>query len=250
MNMMGMDPNMDMGSSGQEINTIGYPPPASDYLRRPPVPARHQYPVAAEGNARKLRSGNNQVNAGNNAGGGNNMAKAEPKKDPNSRSANDPKVDQIAQMKRDPELFFTDLPGEGEFRSGVIIASVDFLAKANEFKYAAELIKAALRSGLVAEAWAQEALAIALEGCNGSAEEIERARVSGVDLEPKNPQAYLKASKAMADMNDPDRALKFCRAAGSSRICDAATMPPRLPRMARRRWTRYLIGNNLLGRDW
>jgi len=45
--------------------------------------------------------------------------------------------------------------------------------------------QAGLRTGVVAEPWAQEALAMSLEACQGSTEEIERAKLSGIDLEPK-----------------------------------------------------------------
>lgn len=223
MNMMGMDP-MDMGVPAQEYNTIGYYPPARALIIQ--ATTRFQ-----RGTNTRLRPkempvnfvpGNNQVNAenGNNNAGG--FAKVEPKNNPAGKmNPAEPQPEQLAQLKLDPEAFLTDLLNKASFDPGVIIASVDFLAKAGEFKYAAELLKASIRSGLIAEAWAQEALAVALEGCNGSAEEIERARVSGIDLEPRNPQAYLKASKALADSGDFDRALKFCRT--------AAKIEPNLP---------------------
>ncbi len=256
--MMGMDPAMDMGVPAQEANTIGYYPPARALIIQGTT--RFQRGTNTRLRPKEMNinfvPGNNQVNAGNNNGGGNNVGKADPKANPNKVDpATDPKAEQIAQMKRDPESFFNDLLTKASFDPGVIIASVDFLAKAGEYKYVAELLKASLRSGLIAEAWAQEALAVALEGCNGSAEEIERARVSGIDLEPKNPQAYLKASKAMADMNDSDRALKFCRA--------AARIEPNLPdpylnalafaadgKATLDARDSIFFGGNLLERDW
>jgi tetratricopeptide (TPR) repeat protein len=221
MNMMGMDPNMDMGVPAQEYNTIGYYPPARALIIQGTT--RFQRGTNSRLRPKEMPvnfAPNNQVNAGNNNGG--NIAKADPKANPGKMEpANEPNPAQIAQMKRDPEAFFTDLLSKASFDPGVVIASVDFLAKAGEYKYVAEVLKAALRSGLVAEAWAHEALAIALEASNGAGEEIERARVSGIDLEPKNPQAYLKASRALADAGDADRALKFCRA--------AAKIEPNLP---------------------
>lgn len=220
MNMMGMDPNMDMGVPAQEYNTIGYYPPARALIIQGTT--RFQRGTNTRLQPKEVPvnfAPNNQVNAGKNVGG--NIAKVEPKaKPPMLEPMNEPNREQIAQMKRDPESYFTDLLGKASFDPGVIIASVDFLAKAGEFKYAVEVLKAALRSGLIAEAWAHEALALALEGSNGAGEEVERARVSGIDLEPRNAQAYLKASKALAN-GDLDRALKFCRA--------AAAIEPNLP---------------------
>ena len=54
---------------------------------------------------------------------------------------------------------------------------------------------------------------MSLEASQGSSEEIERAKLSGIDLEPKNPIAYLKAAKAMTAMGNPDRAIRFCKEA-------------------------------------
>ena len=251
MNMMGMDPNMDMGVPAQEANTIGYYPPARALI----IQGTTRFQRGTNSRLRPKEQpvnfvpGNNQVNAGNN--NAQNIAKANP---PKMEPGNEPNGEQIALMKRDPEAYFTDLLTKASFDPGVIIASVDFLAKAGEHKYVSEILKAALRSGLIAEAWAQDALALALEGCSGSAEEIERARVSGIDLEPKNPQAYLKASKAVA-VGDPDRAMKFCRA--------AAKIEPNLPdpylnalvyaadgKVTLDSRDSIWIGNNLLGRDW
>ena len=95
------------------------------------------------------------------------------------------------------------------------------MVKCRQFKHAAELLKAGLRSGVVAEPWAQEALAIALEGSQASSEEIERAKLSAIDLSPKSPHAYLKAAQAMEDMGNPDQAVAYCRL--------AARLEPNLP---------------------
>jgi len=121
----------------------------------------------------------------------------------------------------DPEKIYQMILDKGLTDPGEIIACAEFMVGCKQFKHAAELLKAGLRTGVVAEPWAQEALAIALEGSQGSKEEIERARVSAIDLAPKSPHAYVKASKAMADLGQPDRALKFCRV--------AAKLEPNLP---------------------
>src|SRR5205807_8245312 len=74
-------------------------------------------------------------------------------------------------------------------------------------------LKVNLRAGYASEPWAFEALAIALQESGGSPAEIERAKVSAIDLDPKDPQAYLRAAKAVADAGQTDKAIEFCRRA-------------------------------------
>jgi tetratricopeptide (TPR) repeat protein len=102
---------------------------------------------------------------------------------------------------------------KGLLDPGTVIACAEFLAEAKEFKTAAELLKASLRSGITPERWYQEALGIALEESQGSPEEIERAYLSAIDLEPKNPQTYLQAARSLALMGDPDVAVRLCKVA-------------------------------------
>jgi len=104
---------------------------------------------------------------------------------------------------------------------GAVIACADFLVQTKEFKHAAELLKASLRQGVTADSWVHEALTIALEASQGDSEELERARVSGIDLEPKKADAYLRASKALNDAGQKERAVSFCRL--------AAKLEPSLP---------------------
>src|SRR5206468_700610 len=69
--------------------------------------------------------------------------------------------------------------------------------------------------GIVGRPWVYEALAIALQASGGSPEEIERAQVSAIDLQPQDAQSYLKASQAMASHKRYDQALAFCRQAAT-----------------------------------
>jgi tetratricopeptide (TPR) repeat protein len=100
---------------------------------------------------------------------------------------------------------------------GVVVALCDFLAGVHEFGHAAELLKANLRHGFTNEPWVFEGLAIALKESGGTSAEIERVRLSDIDLDPRNPQAYLKAAKAVADLGQPERALAFCKQASALR---------------------------------
>ncbi len=218
----------------EKLNSMGYWPPARALI------VRGTSRVHPTDNSKLRPSGamaapvNFAPQAGdpdviNKVGG---VVKADPKPDkkPDSKALavdragkQDGIVRKILEKEKnlDPEKIYQLLLQNGMTQPGEIIACVDFMVECKQFKHAAELLKASLRSGLIAEPWAQEALAIALEGSQGSAEEIERARLSAIDLAPNSPHAYVKAARAMADMGQMDRALKFCR--------EAARLEPNLP---------------------
>jgi tetratricopeptide (TPR) repeat protein len=95
----------------------------------------------------------------------------------------------------------------------LIIAVADFLGLQGKWEDCAEFLKAELRLGIVVKPWVYETLAIALKESGGSIEEIERAEISVVDLQPGNATGFLRASQAMADHKHYDRAVAFCRQA-------------------------------------
>jgi tetratricopeptide (TPR) repeat protein len=113
----------------------------------------------------------------------------------------------------DAERMWKQVIDQGVRDPMLVVACAEFLAECKEFKHAAELLKASLRSGLTPERWYQEALAIALEESQGSPEEIERAYVSAIDLEPKNPQTYLQVAKSLNALGNPDAAVRLCKVA-------------------------------------
>jgi tetratricopeptide (TPR) repeat protein len=127
---------------------------------------------------------------------------------------NDPKQ---ALPKPSPELdarkIWQEALAGGLENPGLIIATADFLADQGMYTDVAEFLKANLRQGILVQPWVYEALALALESSNGDPEEIRRARVSAVALEPQNAQGFLKAAQAMGDHKQYDRALAFCRQA-------------------------------------
>ena len=51
------------------------------------------------------------------------------------------------------------------------------------------------------------------EGIGGDPDEIRRARLSAVSLDPNDAQGFLQAARTMADHKQYDRALAFCRQA-------------------------------------
>jgi tetratricopeptide (TPR) repeat protein len=96
---------------------------------------------------------------------------------------------------------------------GLIVAAAEFLMEFDEYTHAAEVLKGNLRKGLATDEWAHEALAIALTAAKSNPVEVERASVSGIDLDPASAKAYIKAAKAVAGLNKHDIALAFCKRA-------------------------------------
>jgi len=135
---------------------------------------------------------------------------------------------------------------------GLIIAVADYLVEHKKFDHAAEFLKANLRRGLVIRPWVYEALAVSLKESKASPDEIERAEVSAVDLEPLDAQGYLRAARVMKDSNRYDRAVAFCR--------QAALLEPNAPhayadalvyaKLGKDAEAMEWAAGNLVGRDW
>ncbi len=255
-----VDPPMDAATSlpAAELNSMGYWPPARALIIRGTSRVHRS-------TSSKLKKKDMPVNFAPGmpqAKVGGNVAQADPKKAQKlplaqAKQQRDALVARIVDKEKnlDPEKIYQMLLDNGLTDPGELIAVADFMVGCKQFKHAAELLKAGLRSGVIAEPWAQEALALALEGSQGSAEEIERARVSAIDLAPKSPHAYVKASKALADAGDFERAVRFCR--------EAARLEPSLPdpyinalafagdkKATLDADVSAWVGANLLGRDW
>jgi hypothetical protein len=162
------------------------------------------------------------------------------------------KDDLVAMTRLDPKKIWQDALGKGITDPGLIIAVADFLADCKKFDHLAEFLKANLRHGIVARAWVYDALAIALESSHAAPEDIERARVSLIDLQPQDVNGYLQASKAMADIKQFDRALAYCR--------QAALLQPNVPypyeeallyaELAKDTQAMEWAAGNLLRKDW
>ncbi len=152
----------------------------------------------------------------------------------------------------DPRKIWQDALAQGVKDPGLIIAVADYLVEHGKFDHAAEFLKADLRLGIVARPWVYEALAIALKESKGSLEDIERAELSAVDLEPQDAQGFLRASRAMGEFKRYDRALAFCR--------QASLLQPDAPQpyadallyaeLGKDSDAMQWAAGNLLGRDW
>src|SRR5688572_22644070 len=152
----------------------------------------------------------------------------------------------------DPTKIWQKALSDGPGDPGLIIATADFLFENEKYDHAAEFLKANLRLGIVVRPWVYEALALALEASGGSPEEIRRARLSAVALDPKDAQGFLSAARALAEHKEYDRALSFCR--------QAAELEPNLPvayaqalayaRQGKDGKAMEWAAGRLLGQDW
>ncbi len=124
-------------------------------------------------------------------------------------------------VSKDPKKMWHDVIAGTIEDPGMIVAASEFLMDFNEYGHAAEVLKANLRKGLATDAWAHEALAVALQAAQASPDEVERAALSAVDLDPTDPKAYLRAAKAESDLKRGDLAVGFCKR--------AAALSPGLP---------------------
>jgi hypothetical protein len=156
------------------------------------------------------------------------------------------------QPPSDPKKIWQDALAKGVNDPGLIIACADFLAQYGLYEHVREFLKANLRQGIVTRPWVYESLALATELSHGPPEEVERARVSVVDLEPLDAHGYVEASKAMADRRQYSHAVAYCR--------QAALLSPNTPtpyaealvyaELAKDSNAMEWAAGNLLEKDW
>ncbi|HMF19401.1 MAG TPA: tetratricopeptide repeat protein, partial [Gemmataceae bacterium] len=125
---------------------------------------------------------------------------------------------------------------------GLVIATADLLFESGNFKHAAEFLKANLRKGIVVRPWVYEALAIALEQSFGDPDEIRRARLSAVALDPKDSTGFIEAARTLAEHKQYDRALAFCR--------QAAQLEPNLSQPYAEALAYAEMGKDSKGMEW
>ena len=116
---------------------------------------------------------------------------------------------------RDPQKVWNDAFDQKLLRPRQVIGVSDAFAVADKFEEVVALLQADLRHGVLAEACVFDALAIALKSSGGTPEERERVLLSEIDLDPRNPQSYLRAAEAMHDLGKADLALAFCKQAAA-----------------------------------
>ena len=222
------NPGMDMDTpalQANQLNSLGYYPPARALIIR----GTSRYHPAATIKLKKAGDGGQAVGPMNpKANGGGALVIGGPDK-PDPKNPNPPLVaakppgglvnpreDVVAQRKElgnDPKQMWNAAIERSDIDPGVIVASAEFLMEMDEYAAAAEVLKGALRKGLTTDDWVHDSLAIALQASQASPAEIERAAVSGIDLDPTDAKAYLKAAKAESGMKNHAQAIAFCKRA-------------------------------------
>jgi tetratricopeptide (TPR) repeat protein len=129
--------------------------------------------------------------------------------------------DVIAKAGKDPKKIWNATFDKAVTDPQLVVDVTDILFEYKEYQHAAESLKANLRKGRATGAWAYEALTIALQSSQATPAEVERAAISGIDLEPNDPRAYLQAAKAENDLGRSDLAISLCKR--------AAEIEPNLP---------------------
>jgi hypothetical protein len=205
-----------------ELNSLGYYPPARALVVR----ATSRVHTRLGGgllNPRAGGAGNMGMAPGQGRDGMLAFGGPKPKADDNNKGEGGAKLDPKREWEKgEPARKVTAKDWQAAFakenikdKAGWVIAIAHLLGEVKEWGQAAEVLKTNLRQGFVNDAWVFEALAIALQESNAAPDEVERAKLSCIDLDPKDPQAYLRAAHAMADLGQPERALSFCRQASA-----------------------------------
>ena len=159
------------------------------------------------------------------------------------------------RLGTDPRTMWSKAIDQTVTDPGLIVACAEFLMEFDEFGHAAEVLKGNLRKGLATEAWAHEALAVALAAATTPAPaEVERAAVSGIDLDPADAKAYLKAAKVEDRLKNSAQAVAFCKRASA---CNPDDPTPYANAMAYAETATDVrtdavlwAANGLLTRDW
>jgi hypothetical protein len=202
------------------LNSLGFYPPANALVVRGTSRINPRYGAGALGSSGPARA----ANAGKPGGdalvirpGDSAKAKADAVVKAAPKAADPPKAQPTAVVKerRDPTEVWNKAMEEGKLKPRDVIAAAHALAGGDKFDHVATLLKADLRKGVLIQPCVFEALAMALKESGGSAAEIERARLSIIDLDPQNPNSYMAAAAAMHDLGKPDQALAFCKRAAA-----------------------------------
>lgn len=202
-----------------QLNSIGYYPPARALIVRGTGLYHSQTSI-------KLKTGAaGGAKGGPGLPGRGDLAQANPpaegKDDVKNRIVNpkeDPKL-LAKNISRDPRRMWQEAMDKMPVNDpGVIVACADFFMQKEAFAptHAAELLKASLRKGVTSDAWTQAALAVAMTLAQDDPSDIERAEMSGIDLDPNSPKGFLRAASAAGQHGKFDLALAYCKRAAAA----------------------------------
>lgn len=121
----------------------------------------------------------------------------------------------IGKVGTEPDKMWNEVLKSKVTDPRLIVDISEVLHEAKEFGHSAEALKAALRRGRVGGGIVHEALALVLQDGQAAPAEVERAMLSGIDLEPADAGAYLRAAKYESDAGQHEVALAYCQRAAS-----------------------------------
>ncbi|HVK16049.1 MAG TPA: hypothetical protein VM533_03810, partial [Fimbriiglobus sp.] len=121
----------------------------------------------------------------------------------------------IGKTGTEPEKMWNKVFEQKVTDPRLIADAIDVLYEAKEYGHSAEALKAALRRGRLGGGIVHEALALVLQAGQAAPAEVERAALSGIDLEPADASAYLRAAKYESDLGQHEVALAYCQRAAS-----------------------------------
>ena len=127
----------------------------------------------------------------------------------------------LAKAGKDPQRVWNAAFDRAITDPNLVLTAAEAMVEMGEYAHAAEALKAGLRKGRTSGGWAFDALTIALQESQASPAEVERAALSAIDLEPQDPNAYLKAAKIQNELGQTEAALAYCQR--------AAAIEPNLP---------------------
>ena len=206
-------PDQGEGSfvEAQKLNSLGFYPPARALIIR----GSHRYHASP---SFRLKRTDGLSNANDGLPGRGQLAKADTPKKPDTKAV---AANLAEKNKANPQKLWNNVFATAITEPELAIDAADMLFEMQEFGHASEVLKASLRKGRANGIWTHEALAIALQNSQGSASEVERASLSGIDMDPSNSGLYLKAAKAEDGLGNHAVALAYCQR--------AATLQPNSP---------------------
>jgi len=127
----------------------------------------------------------------------------------------------LAKAGKNPQRVWNEAFDRAITDPNLVLTAAETMVELGEYAHAAEALKAGLRKGRTNGGWAFDALTLALQECQASPAEVERAALSAIDLEPQDPNAFLKAAKIEHELGQSEMALALCQR--------AAAIEPNLP---------------------
>ncbi len=192
----------------RDLNSIGFYPPARALVIR----GSHRYHMAP---SFKLKRSDQMGAGGPGLPRDGKLAQVPPAGNQPGAAAGGEVGRLVSKTGGAPEKLWNEVFKKDVTDPRLIVDAADVMYEAKEFNHSAEALKAALRRGRVGGGIVHEALALVLQAGQAAPAEVERAALSGIDLEPADASAYLRAAKCENELGQSEVALAYCQRAAS-----------------------------------